>query len=49
MTELYWDDIEAIVKMLKSDLYKNVIVPYEEKFMALKEIKVILTEEYLQK
>lgn len=47
ITEIYWDDFETIVKIAKSDTYKNVIRPDEEKFAG--SVEVILTEEYPQK
>ena len=49
VTELYWDDIDAIVRMLKSDVFKNEILPYEKKFIELKDAQIILTEEVRQK
>lgn len=49
VTELCWDDIDAIVRMLKSDLFKNEIMPYEKKFIELKDVQIILTEEFPQK
>jgi len=47
VTEIYWNDFETIVKIAKSDIYKNVIRADEEKFIGTAE--VILTEEYPQK
>lgn len=47
VTEIYWDDFGTVVKIAKSDTYKNVIRRDEEKFIGAAE--VILTEEYPQK
>jgi uncharacterized protein (TIGR02118 family) len=47
--ELFWDDIESIVKFFKSDDYKNIIAPDEEKFIDREASQVILTEETIQK
>ncbi len=49
ITEIYWDDFDTIVRTVKSDTYKDVILPYEKEFIELKELKVVLTEEYRQK
>ena len=49
ITELYWDNIGAIVRMLKLDVFKNEILPYEKEFIELKDAQIILTEEYPQK
>lgn len=47
ITEIYWDNFETLLKIAKSDTYKNVIRPDEEKFLG--EAQVILTEEHIQK
>lgn len=47
VTEVYWDDFATIVKAAKSDTYKNIIRPDEERFAA--PMEVVLTEEYPQK
>jgi uncharacterized protein (TIGR02118 family) len=49
VTEIYWDDIETIIRIAKSDTYKNVIVPDEEKFLERSSSVVILTEDLPQK
>ncbi len=49
ITEISWDNLESILRLAKSDLYKNRIVVDEEKFIDRKSVQVILTEEYLQK
>ena len=49
ITEIYWDDLETIIKIAKSDVYKNDIVQDEERFMQRDALHVILTEEYPQK
>ncbi len=49
ITEIYWDDLETIVTIAKSDVYKNDIVQDEERFMQRDALQVILTEEYPQK
>jgi len=49
ITELYWDNFETIVKTAKSDIYKNIIIPDEEKFILRDSMQVVLTEEYPQK
>lgn len=47
ITEIYWDDYDTIVKIAKSDIYKNIISPDEKKF--IEKMEVILTQEYPQK
>jgi uncharacterized protein (TIGR02118 family) len=47
--EIYWDDIESIKEFAKSDTYKNIVVPDEEKFIDRASIIVNLTEETIQK
>ncbi len=49
ITEISWDNLESIIKLAKSDLYKNRIVADEEKFIDRKSVQVLLTEEYPQK
>lgn len=49
ITELYWDDFETLVKIAKSDTYRRVIVPDEDKFIDRQSVQVILTEEFPQK
>ncbi len=49
ITEIYWDNIETIVKIAKSDVFKNVIVPDEEKFINRESVQSVLTEEIVQK
>jgi len=49
ITELYWDDLETLIRIAKSDLYKNSIIPDEDKFIDRKSVQVVLTEEYPQK
>ena len=47
ITEIGWPDFETLLKIAKSDTYKNVIRPDEEKFLG--DSQVILTEECIQK
>jgi len=47
VTEIFWDDYDTIVKIAKSDIYKNIISPDEKKFIG--KMEVILTEEHPQK
>jgi uncharacterized protein (TIGR02118 family) len=47
ITEICWPDFETLLKIAKSDTYKNVIRPDEERFLG--DAQVILTEEYIQK
>lgn len=47
VTEIYWDDFGTVVKIAKSDIYKNMISPDEKKFIG--KMEVILTEEHPQK
>ena len=49
ITEIYWDDFDTIVRMAKSDTYKDVIVPDEDNFADRDSGVVVLTEEYPQK
>ena len=49
ITEIYWDDLETIVKIAKSDTYKKDIVEDEKRFMQRDVLQVILTEEHHQK
>ena len=49
ITEISWDNLESIIKLAKSELYKNRIIADEEKFIDRKSVQVILTEEYPQK
>ena len=49
VTEIYWDDIETIIRVAKSDTFKNVIMPDEDKFGDRQSGVVVLTEEYPQK
>ena len=49
ITEISWDSLENLVKLGKSEVYKNLIVADEEKFIDRKSVQVILTEEYRQK
>lgn len=49
ITEIYWDDFETLVKIAKSEVYKNDIVKDEERFMQRDALHVILTEEFPQK
>ena len=47
IAEIDWPDFDTLSKTGKSDLYKSVIRPDEEKFIG--DARVILTEEYVQK
>jgi uncharacterized protein (TIGR02118 family) len=47
ITEVHWDNFETIVQAAKSDIYKDIIRPDEEKFAA--PMEVLLTEEFPQK
>lgn len=47
--EVYWDDLDTIIRVFKSETYSQVIVPDEEKFIDREAVKVILTEEVIQK
>jgi uncharacterized protein (TIGR02118 family) len=49
VTEICWDDIDTIVRVAKSDTFKNVIMADEEKFIDRSSVVVILTEETIQK
>ncbi len=49
ITEIYWEDFETIVKIAKSDTFKNVIMPDEDKFIHRESTQVVLTEESPQK
>jgi uncharacterized protein (TIGR02118 family) len=49
ITEICWDNLESLKKLAQADIYKNSIIPDEEKFIDRKNVQVILTEEYLQK
>ncbi len=49
VTEIWWDDIETIIRVAKSDIYRNIIVPDEDKLLDRKTLQVVLTEELLQK
>ena len=49
MTEIYWDDIETIIKAAKSEGFQKLIVPDEENFVDRESAIVFLTEEYPQK
>ena len=49
ITEIYWDDIETIIRIAKADTYKNVIMPDEDRFMDRSTAVVVLTEEIPQK
>jgi len=47
VTEIYWDDLASIIGVAKSDAYKNVIRPDEDRF--IESMQVVLTEEFPQK
>ncbi len=47
VTEISWDDFETLLKIAKSDTYKNVIRADEQKFIA--SMEVILAEEFVEK
>ena len=49
VTEICWDDIDTIVRVAKSDTFKNVIMADEEKFIERSSAVVVLTEETIQK
>jgi uncharacterized protein (TIGR02118 family) len=49
VTEICWDDIDTIVRVAKSDTFKNVIMADEEKFIDRSSAVVVLTEETIQK
>jgi uncharacterized protein (TIGR02118 family) len=49
ITEVYYDDLETIIRLAKSDTYKNEVVQDEERFMDRSVFRNILTEEYPQK
>jgi len=49
VTEIYWDNVETIIRIAKSDTYKNVIMPDEDNFADRQSGVVVLTEEYPQK
>ena len=47
--EIWWDDLETIVRIAKSDTYRNVIMPDEDNFLDRDCSRVVLTEESPQK
>jgi len=49
VTEIHWDDIETIIRIAKSETYRNVIIPDEDRFMDRSSSAVVLTEEIPQK
>jgi len=49
ITEICWDDMETVIKIAKSDTYRDVIMPDEERFIDRESWQVILVEEYSQK
>jgi len=48
ITEIYWDDVETIIRAAKSGTYQKTIGPDEKNFSAGAGL-VILTEETIQK
>lgn len=49
INELYWDDFATIIKLAKSDVYKNIVVPDEINFVDSESIVIHIAEEYIQK
>jgi len=47
ITEIYWENFEAIIEAVKSEAYKNSIRPDEETFIG--SMQAVLVEEYPQK
>jgi uncharacterized protein (TIGR02118 family) len=49
INELYWDDFHTIVKLAKSDVYKNIVVLDEKQFVDSDSIIIHIAEEFIQK
>ena len=49
ITEIWWDDIDTIIRIAKADTFKNVIMPDEDKFIDRASSIIVLTEEIPQK
>lgn len=49
ITEVYYDDLETVIRLARSNIYKDQLVPDEERFMDRSVFRNILTEEFPQK
>ena len=49
ITEIWWDDIDTIIRIAKADTYKNVMTAADDKFMDRASSIIVLTEEFPQK